>query len=575
MDTSNLKKPWAASTGEIPLHVDYYDGSMFSAIKEAADKYPDYIALDFMGKKTTYKEMIEKIYTTAKALKTIGIRKNDTVTIMMPNCPQALFALYALNLVGAVASMVHPLSSEKEIEMFLNISKSITIVTLDQFYGKVEAIRKNTHLVNVILASIKDELTPPVKAGYMVTEGMKQTRIPADAPVIMWKDFLKLSKACFYDYQVERKSEDNAILLYSGGTTGTNKGIMLTNYNFNALGKQIIVTNPMFRPADRMLAAMPIFHGFGLGVSIHAMLMHGGRCVLVPRFNAESFVKLILKYKCNFLAGVPTLYAAMLSIVTDPSVDLSFLKGVYSGGDTLLPDLKKKFDKFLYDHNASIQLREGYGATECVNASCLTPPHMYKEGSIGIPFPDTFFKIVKPNTDEEVPYGEEGEIVIAGPTIMKGYVDNPEETQKTVRLHNDGCRWLHTGDLGVMDSEGFVYFKGRIKRMIVSSGYNIYPANIEHIICDYPAVKACCAIGIPDPYRIHRVKVFLVMNDGYEFTEEVKADLVSYCRKHIAKYAMPHDFEVREDLPKTAVGKVAYRVLEEEEAKKREAAEQQ
>ncbi len=567
-ETITAKTPWIKNLGDMPAHLDYYKGSMFGAVELIAKKYPDNIAFDFMGASTTYKKMLQDIEQCAKALRTIGVREGDAVTIALPNCPQAIQCFYAVNRVGAVANMIHPLSSEKEIEFYLNESGSVTVITLDQFYGKIEAIRQNTKVVNVVLASIKDELSPMIKAGYMLTQGRKMEKIPEDAPVIRWADFLKLGNACFWNYTVQRSAEDPAVVLYSGGTTGTTKGIVLTNLNFNALAAQIVGVNQMFRPGDKMLAAMPLFHGFGLGVCIHSMLANGGRCILVPRFTAASYAKLITKYRCNFIAGVPTLYEALLRLPSMEKADLSCLKGVFSGGDSLSVELKKKFDKFLYDHKAVIQVREGYGTTETVTACCLTPPHMAKEGSIGLPFPDTYIKIVKPDTDEELPYGEEGEILLAGPTVMKEYLHHPDETAHTLRKHADGLTWVYTGDLGMMDADGFVFFKGRIKRMIISSGYNIYPAQLENILDGHELIQMSCIIGVPDPYRMQRVKAFVTLKPGVPANEETKNNILEYCKKYIAKYALPKDIEFRDELPKTLVGKVAYRKLEEEEAEK-------
>ena len=550
------------------MHLEYFEGSMFDKVAEIAKQYPDNIAFDFMGRSTTYRQMVQEIERCAKALKTIGVRENDKVTIAMPNCPQAIYMFYAINLIGAIANMIHPLSAEKEIEFYLNESESITAITLDQFYNKFESIRENTKVVNIIIASVKDALSRPVRAGYMLTEGRKIKKIPKDAPVIRWKEFMRLSEHCFYRYRVERKSDDPAVILYSGGTTGTTKGIVLTNKNFNALGQQVVAANPMFRIGDKMLAAMPLFHGFGLGVCIHTMLSQGGRCILVPRFTAKTYAKDIIKYRCNFIAGVPTLYEALLRLPSMEDADLSSLKGVFSGGDSLSVELKKKFDTFLYDHKASIQVREGYGTTETVTACCLTPPHMFKEGSIGVPFPDTYIKIVEPGTDKEVPYGQEGEILLAGPTVMKEYMKHPEETAQTLRTHEDGLTWVYTGDLGTMDDEGFVYFRGRAKRMIISSGYNVYPAQIENILDANDKVQMSCVIGVPDSYKMQKVKAFVKLNPGVPQTEETKQEILAYCRKHIAKYAMPYDIAFKDDMPKTLVGKVAYRVLEEEELAK-------
>lgn len=568
-ENMNVKTPWISHLGGVPAHLEYFQGSMYDKVASISENYPDYIAYDFMGSKTRYKDFIRKVDECARALAAIGVKEGESVTICMPNAPQAVIMFYAVNKIGAIANMVHPLSGEKEIEFCLKESASVVCLTLDQFYGKFENIRNNVPLRSLILTSIKDALSPIKKKGYYLAEGRKIKKVPANAEIVWWEKFLRDGARYHGPFHVVRKSEDPAVILYSGGTTGTMKGILLSNMNFNALSQQIIATNPMFKPGDKMLAVMPIFHGFGLGVCIHSMLASGGRCLLIPRFNPESYAKLLKKHKPNFIAGVPTLYEALLRIKSLDRVDLSCLKGVFSGGDSLSIELKKRFDAFLASHNASIPVREGYGTTECVTASCLTPSHMAKEGSIGLPFPDTFYKIVKPGTEEEVPYGEEGEICLAGPTVMMEYINNPEETANTLRRHKDGLTWVHTGDLGMMDDEGFIYFRQRIKRMIVTSGYNVYPSRIENILDAHELVHMSCVIGVPDPYKIQKVAAFVVLKPDVKVSEdEARKILLEYCSKHVAKYAMPAYIEFRDMLPKTLVGKVAYRVLEEEQAKK-------
>ena len=335
--------------------------------------------------------------------------------------------------------------------------------------------------------------------------------------------------------------------------------------NFNALSCQIVATNPIYEAGDKMLAIMPMFHGFGLGVCIHTMLTNGGRCILVPRFTPQTYANLLRKHRPNFIAGVPTLYEALLRVPGIESLDLSCLKGVFSGGDSLSIELKKRFDAFLRAHNCAVEIREGYGTTECVTASCLTPIDMAREGSIGIPFPDTYYKIVRVGSEEEVPYGEEGEICLSGPTVMLEYVNHPEETAKTRRRHADGKIWIHTGDLGIMDKDGFIYFRQRIKRMIITSGYNVYPSQIENILDAHEYVHMSCVIGVKDPYKMQKVKAFVMLKPGVQPSDAVRTELLEYCKKHVAKYAMPYDIEFRRELPKTLVGKVAYRILEEEE----------
>lgn len=568
MSDITARTPWASHMGDLPLHLDYFEGTVFEAVSLVAEKYPEQVALDFMGRSVTYRDLIKNILRCAAALKAMGINEGDRVTVALPNCPQAVYLFYAINLIGAVANMIHPLSAEKEIEFYLNRSKSVAAVTLDAFYGKFNAARRGTPLRTLLITSIKDELSPLVKVGYSLTEGRKVKKIPADSDILRWKDFLRAGRSLGEVSPADRDPDSTAVILYSGGTTGTTKGIMLSDRNFNALSQQVIAANPMFCVGDRMLAAMPLFHGFGLGVCIHTMLSQGGRCILVPRFTAASYAKLMVRYRCNFIAGVPTLYEALLRLPNMEKANLSSLKGVFSGGDSLSVELKKKLDRFLLDHRATVQVREGYGTTETVTACCLTPSHRFKEGSIGLPFPDMYIKVVAPDTDRELPYGEEGEILIAGPTVMKGYMDDPEETAAVMQSHPDGLVWIRTGDLGVMDEEGFLYFKGRAKRMIVSSGYNVYPAQIENVLDAHQWVQMSCVIGVPDPYRMQKVKAFVKLAQGVEANADTREALLDHCRKNIAKYALPYDIEFRDDLPKTLVGKVAYRQLEEEELAK-------
>ena len=557
------KTPWADSMGEVPMHLDYFQGMMVEFIESVADKYPNITALNFMHSKVSYKELVENIHRTAIAFQQLGLKEGDHVVIAMPNCPQGIYAFYAVNLIGGVAHMIHPLSAEKEVLFYIQDSKCKLLLTINAFYRKFLPAVKEGGVKYFLLANLIDVLNPLMKVGYQITTGRKIAKVPKDGTNLSWRNFIKLGHG-HQLVRVKKDKDETAVVLYSGGTTGTPKGIALTNLNFNALAAQIVATNPMYRVGDTMLAAMPLFHGFGLGVCIHSILAGGGCCILVPRFTADSYSKLVVKYHCNFIAGVPTLYEALTRTKVMNNADLSSLKGVFSGGDSLSIELKKKFDKFLKEHNAKIQIREGYGTTECVTASCLTPPTLAKEGSIGIPFPDTYYKIVKPETDDEVPYGTEGEIVLAGPTVMKEYTNCPEETAETLHKDKNGTVWLHTGDLGIMDDQGFIYFKGRIKRLIVTSGYNVYPAQIENIIEQHDAVQMSCVIGVPDPYRMHKVKAYVVLKPGKIASEIVKQSILAHCRKYIAKYAMPREIEFRNDLPKTLVGKVAYRQLEEE-----------
>ena len=560
--------PWLKYYGNTPAHLDYPHKTMYQMVRKAAKQYPSNIAYSFMGKETRFDTFLQRIDAAAKGLYNMGIRKGDKVTICMANTPQAIDCFYALNRIGAIPNMIHPLSAAKEIAFYLNFSKSKAILTLAQFYDKVASIRGLLeNPTQILIARITDELPLAKSLLYPLTKGGKADKAPAGKGYTLWNDMVKAGKGTQLPPDEGKYNECGAIL-YSGGTTGTTKGIMLSNLNFNALGLQTIAASGYPSVAGmKMLSIMPVFHGFGLGIGIHTALIGGATCILIPQFSVKVYADTLKKQKPNLIPGVPTLFEALLRAEDLANEDLSFLKGIFSGGDSLSPELKKKVDAFLKDRGSAEQIREGYGTTECVTASCLTPKEYARTGSIGVPFPDTYYKIVKPGTTEECDPNFEGEICVSGPTVMLGYMDNPEETAQTLRPHGDGRIWLHTGDLGYMDEDGFVYFRQRLKRMIITSGYNVYPSQLENIIDGHEKVLLSCVIGVKDEYRGQKIRAYVVPMPGVEPTEELKKELLSYCSSQVAKYAAPKELIFRTELPKTLVGKVAYRVLEEEAAK--------
>jgi long-chain acyl-CoA synthetase len=547
-------------------HLVYPNATMFQMVERIAGQYPTEPAYEFYGKKTSYRAFIHRIEACARAFLSMGIKSGDAVTVCMPNTPQALDCFYGLNRIGAIANMVHPLSAQKEITFFLNLSESKAILTLDLFYEKVEAALKDAdHPVTILVARIQDELNPVLKAAYILKKGKDYLQFPNTEHALLWKDFLKQGKAVSSLPQPEFHPNQTAVILYSGGTSGTPKGICLSDFNFNACAMQAReAIGEEFRTGLKMLSCMPCFHGFGLAINLHTVLIHGACCILMPTFTNKSYAKMLLKKRPNFIAGVPTIFEALLHIPELEKADLSFLHGMFCGGDSLSVPLKKKVDAFLKEHGASIQVREGYGLTECVTASCLTPKNTYREGSIGIPFPDMSYRIVRPGSEEILPFGEEGEIILSGPTVMLKYLKNPSETADTLKTLSDGKVWLYTGDLGRMDEDGYVYYSQRIKRIIITNGYNVYPGQIENAIDACPEVSYSCVIGVRDPRRMQRVKAYIVLKDGYSPDDACRERILSQLRLHVAGYALPREIEFRSELPKTLVGKVAYRLLEEE-----------
>ena len=563
----SAEAPWLNFYGDMPRSIDYPRTTLYEQIALTARQYPNDTAYEFFGQRTSYAQLLARIDRAALALHSLGIGRGDRVTICMPNTPQAVDCFYALSRLGAVSNMIHPLSAPQEITFYLDVSHSKAILTLDRFFGKVSAAASEAKEPPLLLiARIEDELSLPLRCGFALTQAKKYPKLPKGG-YLLWRDVLRSAVGTLPPSDTD--CESCASILYSGGTTGKTKGICLSSRNFNALALQTIAASGVKSlHGFSMLSVMPIFHGFGLGIGIHTALVGGAKCILVPNFSIKVYADLLRKKKPNFIPGVPTLFEALLRADGPDKLDMSFLVGVFSGGDSLSPELKRRVDAFLRAHRAEVQIREGYGTTECVTASCLTPPAYAREGSIGIPFPDTYYKIVRVGTTEEVAAEVEGEICLSGPTVMLGYLDNAEETAQALRRHADGRLWLHTGDLGKMDADGFVYFRQRIKRMIVTSGYNVYPAQVENILDGHEKVQLSCVIGVKDPYKMQRVKAFVVLKPKVVPSEALKRELLAYCKERIVRYAVPSEIEFREELPKTLVGKVAYRELEaQEEAK--------
>lgn len=523
------------------------------------------IALNYFGKKMTFKELLKKIEICAKALRCVGVRKNDVVTICMPNTPEAVISFYAVNKIGAIANMIHPLSSQEEIKDSILKTKSVLVIAINLAYEKINKIIDETDVYKVVIVSAKDSMPPLLGLGYLVTQELKMNLDKFNECFIYWDDFYNRGMNYSNGVEVIRGKEDDAIYLHSGGTTGIPKNIVLTNGNVNAIMEQAKIIFPKIGEGDTLLGILPMFHCFGLVVCICAPLSLGATVTLVPQFDAKRFDKLIRKYRPTVLTGVPTLYEALITNPYMMNVDMSMVKYVISGGDSLSPEKNKKVNAFLKEHNCNERIMQGYGMTETTGPACVGALGSDKLGSVGIPLPGNKVKIIDVDSKEEKRTGEIGEICITGQIVMSRYLDNKQETDKMVVFHEDGLRWVHTGDLGYMDEDGVLFFVQRLKRMLIVSGYNVYPSYVEEVILKHPKVELCGVIGIPHPYKVQVPKAFIVLKKGVEVNGEILKDIKEHCNKNLAKYMIPKEFVFRDSLPKTIIGKVNYRELEKEE----------
>jgi len=555
-----IPAPWSKYYTDEELNITIPNISLYKQILNTKNKYPDNTAYKYLGKKVKYKDFIKKIDESALSFKELKIKKGDVVTICLPNLPEALIAFYALNKIGAIANMVHPLSAEEEIKEAVVSTKSKYLIMVDMFYNKVNSWIKSTKIRNVILVSPSNSMNIIMKIGYRLININKIKR-PKDKYFMSWNKFIRKSRRSKIEIKEKYGMDTPAVILHSGGTSGKPKNVVLQNRAFLLAVKQEDICLKDLKVGDSCLAIMPNFHGFGLSVCMHTPLALGYYTILVPQFNSKKFDILFKKNKPTVVLGVPTLYEALISNNNVKNLDLSFLKHAISGGDMLSKSLEEKVNNYLKEHNSKAIITQGYGMTEALAAVCLALKGVNKSGSIGIPLPGNYIKIINPSTRKTNPYNVVGEICINTKGLMMGYLNNESETNTALQIHDDGHVWLHSGDLGYMDKDGFVFCKGRLKRMIITSGYNVYPSHIEDVIESHPAVLQCTVVGVPHPYKQEVPKAFIVLKEGFHGLF-IKSEIKEYCKKNLAKYMVPHDFVYRKKLPKTKLGKVDFKKLE-------------
>ena len=556
-----LVAPWNKYYKKEDLNYVIPNITMYDQVKKSRDLYPKNVAISYMGRKINYTSLMKKIDRCANGFYDLGIRKGDIVTILLPNIPEALISLYALNKMGAIANMTHPLSAEEEIKETLLSTQSKYLIIYDARYEKISNFIKNMGMKKVIFVSPSDSLNIFKKIIFEISQINKYKHYGISPLYTSWKRFFFFArfkkKVNFPKYG----KNTPAVILHSGGTSGKPKNVVIQNRAFIYAAKGEEVDLIRLTPGDSALAIMPNFHGFGLSVLMHTPLALGCSTILVPRFDAKKFDTLFKQTRPTCVLGVPTLFEALISNNNEKDLDLSFLKYVISGGDLLPKTLEDRINAYLKEHNSSAKITQGYGLSEAL--ACVTMAHddVNKSGSVGIPLAGNYIKIINPETRKIVSYGETGEIVIHSKALMMGYLNDEAETNAALQVHDDGYVWLHTEDLGYMDSDGFLFYKGRIKRMIITSGYNVYPSHIEEIMEAHPAVLQCTVVGVPHPYKQEVPKAFVVLNKGYH-SLFIKNELKEYCKKNLAKYMVPYDIVIRKNLPKTKLGKVDFKKLQ-------------
>ena len=562
------QRPWQKYYDKKEREVEIPDMSLYRYIRERNEYNMENIAISYFGTKITYRELFQKIDTCAKAMRSQGIRPGDVVSICLPNIPEAVYVFYATSKIGAIANMIHPLSSEEEIKQTIIDTKSVMLFTINFNYKKIKNIIGETNIYKTVLLSPRDSMDAAMSIGYLLLEDRKVKLPKNDESFQLWKDFIIKGKNYKHNVEVETTKDSQAVILHSGGTSGKPKSIVLSNGNINVVPGQAMIALPDNDTKDKMLGILPMFHCFGLVECVHYPFALGCTLIQVPKFDASRFDKLLRKYKPTIIAGVPTLFEALLSNKHMDDIDLSDVKYVVSGGDSLNEERNKRLNDFLKDHKCKHGVVQGYGMTETSGGCIFSTTKSYTLGSVGIPLPSNDLKIVDPDTKEEVETGQIGEILISGPSVMMGYLDDEEETNRVLEKDKKGRIWVHSGDLGYINENGCLFFVQRLKRLIISSGYNVYPTYIEEVLNKHPYIINSCVIGVPHPYKVQVPKAFIVLKSDVKDSLKIRSEIKEYCEKNLAKYMIPKEFVYRESLPKTMIGKVDYKQLEEKEKNK-------
>jgi long-chain acyl-CoA synthetase len=530
-------KPWLKFYDDgVPESIEYPDINAFELLSGTASKMPGKTALVYHGKEVKYGELLRYSENLASYLySTLG--EEEKVMLVLPNSPQYVIGYYAILRANCIVVPDNPLSTEAEMTYKVKDAGVKAVITLDIFYPKVRKVCEELGVENIIVSKAQDFVLPPSDERLEHPKFTDLINQSGDLP------------------SLNREVNKTAALLYTGGTTGVPKGVELTHYNIVVNAYQVRSWIDVNKN-DRVVAALPLFHGYGMSVLMNCTILSGGSAILMPRFSPEDFLKIVETYRPTIFAGVPTMYIALLNYPDLKKYDLSCFRGCFVGAAPLPLEVKRRWEEV-----TKATLMEGYGLTEAVTAQCCNPlKGVNKEGSIGVPFPDVIFKIVDIETGTKaMPVGEPGELIIKSPSVMKGYYNREEETKSVIR---NG--WLYTGDIAYMDEDGFFYIVERKKDLIIVGGFNVYPKEVEDVLYKHPKVMEAAVVGVPDEYRGEVVKAFVVLKHGVEETEQTKQEIIEFCSKYLSKYKVPKYVEFKKSLPKSPIGKILRRALREE-----------
>jgi long-chain acyl-CoA synthetase len=543
----------------VPEHVTVPKASLAGLLDDAARDFPHAPALHFEGRTTSYAQLAEQVRRFAGALAGLGVGKGSRVGLILPNCPQAVVALFGALRLGATVVQNNPLYTERELGYQLGDAGVEVVVCLDLVYERVKALRGQTAIREVIVTSVLDEL-PAVRralAPYTKRGKAASASLAKDEPIRRWRELLASAPQGPAAVEVD-PDRDLALVQYTGGTTGVSKGVMLSHANLRANVEQVRAWFPDADPGrEVMMAVLPFFHVYGLTVCLLLGVRIGAALVLLPRFELDGVLSAIDRFRPTLFPGVPAMYVAINNAVEKGGHDLSSIKACLSGAAPLPMEVAERFERF-----SGGRLVEGYGLSESSPVAIANPIYgKRKAGTIGMPLPDTIARVADPaDADRTMPTGERGELAISGPQVMQGYWNRPEETAEV--LH-DG--WLLTGDMAVMDEEGYFTIVDRKKDLIISGGYNVYPREVEEVLYEHPKVLEVSVAGVPDAYRGEVVKAFVVLKEGEQATAD---EIRDFAKERLAAYKVPRAVEFRDQLPKTMIGKVLRRALVEEEQAK-------